>query len=54
MINYREYLLITEKTSHPREVFDMLRVVAHELAHMFFGNVVTYEWWDHIWLNEGN
>lgn len=28
-------------------------VIAHELAHQFFGDTVTCEWWDTIWLNEG-
>jgi alanyl aminopeptidase len=30
----------------------MARVIAHELAHMWFGDLVTMEWWDDLWLNE--
>jgi len=31
----------------------VLSVQSHEIAHMWFGNVVTMEWWDYLYLNEG-
>lgn len=32
---------------------DVISVIAHELAHFWFGNLVTNEWWDNLFLNEG-
>lgn len=53
LITYKEQYLIGDENSHARDVYGIHRVVAHELAHQFFGNLVTCEWWDQIWLNEG-
>jgi aminopeptidase N len=53
LITYKEQYLIVDDHSHHREKFDSMRVIAHELGHQFFGNLVTCKWWDETWLNEG-
>ncbi|MFT7560394.1 MAG: aminopeptidase N [Flavobacteriales bacterium] len=39
-----------EKTEKSKRTLAM--VIAHEMAHMWFGNIVTMQWWDDLWLNE--
>ena len=52
-ITFREnLLLIDEDTSTQNERQLVADVVAHELAHMWFGDLVTMRWWNGIWLNE--
>ena len=52
-ITFREIALLAdaENRSISSEQYVSL-VVAHELAHMWFGNLVTMRWWDDLWLNE--
>ncbi|EDV23637.1 uncharacterized protein TRIADDRAFT_63983 [Trichoplax adhaerens] len=54
LILYREELLTYNKfLSSTSTKESITTIVAHELAHMWFGNWVTMEWWNHLWLNEG-
>jgi puromycin-sensitive aminopeptidase len=52
-ITFRESLLLVDPvTSTQNEQQLVTDVVAHELAHMWFGDLVTMRWWNGIWLNE--
>ena len=50
---YESRLLFDPKSSSGETKQNIYEVLAHEVAHMWFGDLVTMAWWDNLWLNEG-
>ena len=50
---FESRLLYDPERSSAQTKQDIYEVIAHEIAHQWFGNLVTMAWWDNLWLNEG-
>jgi len=52
LVTYREIAMLANEKSSLSQKLYVCTVVAHELSHMWFGDLVTMKWWNDLWLNE--
>lgn len=51
VVTFNDLYIFKEKVSTERKL-NFANTISHELAHHWFGNLVTMKWWDDLWLNE--
>ncbi|MBE1159706.1 M1 family metallopeptidase [Dyella sp. 7MK23] len=53
ILSFEDYMLLDPTISSETNKSTVFNTLAHEMAHLWFGDLVTMRWWDNLWLNEG-